>query len=311
MGKLKGLAWLFSWLIAASGAGQSLVWKDTAVTVLPQQPAGSASSLLKYRFTQNASYSLSCTNLVFSNWHNGSNGNSLSLFHQLGYRCQITNNRNFNLNNSFRHDLGIQYFFDSLARFYPDENILETKFELKIRKKLSVSVLSTLSTQLFNAFIYGAGPAGNHLKILNSAFLTPLLWNLSAGISPVFPAIGSITLGLSAAKFTLVRCSSIYEQQKILYFHGVPKGKRIRFEYGLGFHLLVDKNFLERFHWNCDLLMFKNYQTPVDLVVKNLIGVRIYKSFKASLQTRLNYEKDVSRWLQVENQLSLGFYFHL
>ena len=62
--------------------------------------------------------------------------------------------------------------------------------------------------------------------------------------------------------------------------------------------------------WNCDLLFFKNYKKPVDMTLRNLFGIRINKFLKTTVQTRILYEKKIIDHLQVENMISIGFYFH-
>jgi hypothetical protein len=141
--------------------------------------------------------------------------------------------------------------------------------------------------------------------------MTPLLWTFSTGLGWNLPKVGVVSLGLSSAKFTWIYNRDVFEPPGVLEFYGVPREKRFIFEYGLGMHLLVDKTILKFVHWNCDLQIFKNYQKPVDLIMKNLIAIRVSKFLKATIQTRLYYEKDVSRNIQVENLVSLGFYFDL
>jgi len=58
------------------------------------------------------------------------------------------------------------------------------------------------------------------------------------------------------------------------------------------------------------LLIFKNYLKPVDLVLDNLVGIRINKFLKTSIRTHVTYESAVSRNLQIENMVSVGFGFN-
>jgi len=76
-------------------------------------------------------------------------------------------------------------------------------------------------------------------------------------------------------------------------------------------HVLIDKEIGRWGKWDCDILVFKNFNKPVDLVLKNLIGIKINKFIKTSIQTRLIYEEDVSKSLQMENLISLGFAIRL
>ena len=302
---------LFAWLMPATAGGQYLVWKDTAVLVNLKNPVDPGASYIKYRLTQELEYSFTFANMLFLNWQQGSNKNQVTLLQNIKYRSQVSNTRNFNINTSFVHDLGIQFFFDSITRFQPDENTLDTRIEYRILPNLTFTVFTNLATRLFNGYDYSSDQHGNLVKSLNSSLFTPLLYTFSGGFEWTIPRTGLISLGLSSGKLTVILNKEVYEKSGISEFYGVPKEKRLILEYGLSMHLLVDRDFLKRVHWNCDVMIFKNFQKPIDLVMKNLIGIRISKFFRTCLQTRLCYEKEVSKCLQVENVISLGFYFQL
>jgi len=306
-----GIVLLCSLFLQINGAGQSLIWKDTMILVTLAHPADSGISNIIYRLGHDLEYSVSGTALLYSNWQKGNGNNNISLLHHLKYRSQITNDKNFCILNSFSHDLGIQYFFDSTSRFQPDENTLITRVEVRIGEKFNFTFFSNLTTRMFDSYVITTTQTGNLMKALNASFLTPMLWTFSTGFARVFQDFGTISLGVSAAKLTWIRNNEVYSQQEINDFYGVPKGKKHIFEYGLSMHVLVDKRFLNRVQWNCDLLIFKDYTEPFDLVMKNLIGIRLTKFLKTSLQTRLFYEKEVSKNIQLENLVSLGFYFNL
>ena len=311
LGKKGWVVLVCALLLSANGEGQSLVRLDSLTLFNLANLTGSGISPVRFRLAGDLEYSLSCTNLLFLNWQQGDNANIFSLLHRIRYRSQFSNDRNLKISNSFVHDLGIQYFFDSISRFQPDENTIDTRVEVIIRKNLTFSLLSNLTTRLFNSYLYVTGPNGNLLKTLMASFLTPLQWTFSAGFSLIFPQPCVLTLGLSASKFTWIRDREVYKQQDITEFFGVPQNKRFVLEYGLSMHLLIDKDVLKQVHWNCDVLLFQNFKKPVDLIMKNLVGIRINKFLKGTFQTRLYYEEEVSRRLQVENMVSIGFSFQL
>lgn len=310
MEKRTWLILLFIWWIPAMASGQNLVWNDTLVLATLQNPSDQGASLVKFRLTQEMEYSLTGTSLIFYNWQQGNNASVASLVHHFKIRSQLTNAGDVKISNCIFHLLGIQYFFDSISRFQPDENTMDTRIEVRIGENLTFTVFSNITTRIFNSYCYAANQKGTLVKTLNTSFLTPFLWTLSAGFAWVFPQTGTLSIGLSAAKFTWIRDRTIFDRQNITGFYGVPKGKDHVFEYGFSMHLLVDKDFLKRIHWYCDLLIFKNPGKPFDLVMKNQIGIRINKFLKTSIQTRFYYENEVSKSIQMENMFSLGFYFN-
>ena len=120
-----------------------------------------------------------------------------------------------------------------------------------------------------------------------------------------------MTVGLSSAKLTWIRDRSIFEKQKTDKFYGVPEGKNHIFEYGLSMQLIVDKDFCKKFKWNCDLLVFKNYNSPVDVTLKNNLGFSINNFLEAGIQTRVLYEEMISKSIQLENLVTFGVFVHL
>lgn len=302
---------IFGLLMPSAGHGQNLVWKDTVVLAPLKNHGDSGTSPVRLRLTWDAEYTLLSNSLVFLNMEYLKNANFISLLHQLKCHMTVAGDKKFRISNFLTHDLGVQYFFDSITRFQPDENTLDTRVEVVPGENISLSLTSLLSTRLFNSYTWSEDRTGHRIKNPGSSFLTPLLWTFSSGIGLAVPRLGTLSVGLSAGKFTWIMNRRVFSRTDLSVFYGVPREKRFIFEYGLSIRLLVNYNFLDRIQWNCDLLLFRNYGKPVDISVKNLIGFRINKFVKASIQTRLNYEKEVSKRVQVENLISIGFYFTL
>ncbi len=305
----RGLFWLVTCLVVFETDGQVVLLKDTMVLATIENPFNQGVSPLKYRLTQDLEYSISFSSLLFLNWQRVSGDNQAALFQHIKYKTKLDDTRKFTISTSFVHNLGIQVFFDSISRFQPDENVMDTRFDIRIKKNLCLTVLSNVSTRLFNAYDYSSDSTGDLMQTLRAAFLTPLLCTFSAGLGWTVPRYGTLTLGLSAAKLTLIRNKEVYDALGIPDFYGVPRNRSQSFEYGLSLHLIVDKKFPGRFHWTCDALVFKNYKKPIDVAIKNLIWIRINKFLKTSIQTRLLYEEQVSKCLQVENLITIGFFY--
>ncbi len=306
-----GLVLICVWLLVSGTNGQRVVWRDSVNLYAITPVLDPNHSRVGYRFSHDLEYSVAGMGLLFINWQQGDHASMVSLIQHLRYRTQFSFGNNTVISNSIIHDLGIQYYPDSISRFQPDENTVDTRIEVGILKNISFSLLSTITTRIFNSYSYTVNHSGTLARTLGSAFLTPFLWTFSAGLGWNLLKTGTLNFGLSAARFTWIRNSDIYLQQDILEFYGVPKEKRYVFEYGLSLHFQVDRTFLNRVQWNCDLLVFKSYLKDTDLILKNLIGIRIGKYWKSSIQTRVCYDRDVSPKIQVENLVSFGFYFNM
>lgn len=288
-------------------AAQELVLGDTLSLMKFSDRKNPSASPIRLRFTQELEYSLTFSNLIFINWQQEKNANQITLLQNLQYRSKLDNDRNFKLINQFVHNLGMQFFFDSINKIQLDDNTLETRLEFKAAKNLSFSLTSLLTTRFFNGFDNSVDDQNQPIKILTSSFLTPMIWMISTGIAWEWPSFGSINLGISSAKLTYIRDSKVFNTPGITAFYGVPKDRRSVFDYGWTLRLLIDKVFLKRVHWTCDFLVFQNFHESVDLNVRNLLNIRITKFLKTNIQTRLFYQEQVSKQVQLENLVSIGF----
>jgi hypothetical protein len=290
---------------------QTGIWYDTIPLFHLTDPARGARSLIRYRYTQEAEYSLTFSGFFFLNWQHEKSANNLALQQKFRYQSVLEDSQHFRIVNLFTHGLGAQFFFDSLSKFQVDENVLDTRIEFRLHPRLTINFSSNLSTRFFNGYDYLSDSTGCLIRVLNSSFLTPLFWTFSLGAGWRWPGFGVVSLGMGAAKLTCIRDQSVYDARSVDVYYGVPRDKGFLFEYGLSLQIVVDKTFRNRVRWMCDLLIFKNKDKPADLSLKNLIDIRINRYLKTSIQTRLFYEELVSRKLQVENVISLGFSLRL
>jgi hypothetical protein len=300
---------ILAMILPFNADGQKLRLKDSLTSSALMHFSDPWSPTERFRLYQDIDFTLSFTNYYYQNRPQGNNANLATLCNHLKYQARITGSGKIIASVAFDHDLGIQYFYDSIIIFQPDENILETRFDTRIDRNFNFSLFSTLTTRIFNSYIPGSDGNGHTVKILGGAFLTPLQWTFSTGIGWALPHLGSLSIGLSSAKLTWVKNNKVYTEQETSVFYGVPKGKGFIFEYGICLHMVADADLLDWIHWNCDMLVFKNYRKPVDMTLKNQVGIRISKVLKTTIQTHLNYENEVSRKIRVENLVSLGLHF--
>jgi len=275
------------------------------------EPLKIADTSNRIHFKQECEYSFKFSDFHFVNWEHDANADQVMVLQYFKCRMTAENDRGFSISNQFVHNLGFQSYFDSITKVYLDDNSFNTKIDFRIKKNYAIVFNSALTSRLLNGFDYSVNDSGRQILTLNSSFLTPLIWTFSFGLGVTWKDFGSLTLGLTGGKLTYIRETKIFEIRQVTEFWGVPSGKDHVFEYGLSLQFLANMDFCKRLHWDCDLLLFKNYHDPIDLTLKNLIGIRINKFLKTSIQTRVFYEEKVSKNVQLENLISLGFYVHL
>jgi hypothetical protein len=293
-------------VLHGSSRAQRLVWHDRNVVRTLMIPADSGHSLIRLRVTQRLEYALTLSGVFFINWERDHNNNHMMVIQDILYQCKGETEKRFRFTQKLVHHLGIQYFFDSIARFHIDDNQLETRLECRIRKNHGCFLSALFSTRLFNSYLISANDSGQVIRTLASSFMTPLTGLFSGGIQFKWPLFGSLNIGITSAKLTWIRDRSIYESLEVTTYYGVPQEKRYLFEYGLSIQLLINHDLLKWLHWDCDLIIFKNTNLPPDVSVKNNLGFRLTKFLKARIQTRLYYEECVSKKVQLENIVSMG-----
>jgi hypothetical protein len=263
--------------------------------------------LFRYTFRKNLDYSLTGSLMSFINGPGPADKGQFILQQGLRYSWIIEYRENLTFSNSYSHRLGIQWYFDSISRICPDENIFRTRLEYRLKRWAALSLDSELNTRLLNNWELVRCDSNRTCRILTSSFLTPLVWNLAGGFSFRVPQTGSVMLGLTGGRLTLLRDTSVFTGQEVDIYYGVKRGTNHLVEYGISLRFQADRTFWKVLKWNCDLLIFKGYDSPADLNLKNIFEIRLASFIVISVQTRLLYEEDISRKLRVENMLSAGF----
>lgn len=301
-----GMAVVF-WFVLHQGLTQHLVWQDTVRVLELGCLADSGNTLVRATVIQHVEYAFTLSAACFFNRDHDPGTNQFLLLQDLNYRCRLKTTRRFTMDQQIVHHLGLQYLFDSITRVQPDDNKWESRFEWEIRKNHGIFLSSVLCTRLFKGYDYSSNASGSPVRILNSSFLTPFTALFSGGVQFRWPRFGSLNLGITSMKLVSLRDKGIYEARQTTICFGVPSDKKGLLEYGLSLQLLIDHAFTRWLHWNCDMLLFKSTDLAPDFSLKNHFGFRITKFLKARIQTRIFYEERISKQVQVENILSLGF----
>ena len=236
--------------------------------------------------------------------------NQLGANQTLKIRTNWTKGDRLSMTNVMVHSLGGRYFMDSILEFSQDENAITTRIDLKIRRGFNASLNSIVTSRFFNTYELYQNDS-TLIKVLKGGLLTPLIWNFSLGFGYSENSIGTITVGLTGGKLTYVREKEVFLQPSANSFYGIEKGRDYTLEYGMSLHFTVDRDLVKFLHWNCDLLLFKNYHETADLTLKNYLGFRINKYFQTKISTKILYEESLSKHIQVENLLSVGFFLKL
>jgi hypothetical protein len=263
----------------------------------------------KITIKKNLDYNLSANLLSSVNSPGPNEDGQATLQQAFKYSWTIGQGDHLNCTNTFSHRLGVQYFFDSVFRIQADENIFRTRLEYKLSKGTGLAFDSELNTRLLNGYDYMLDDSNRMVRALNSSFLTPLVWNLSLGLNFRIPGTGTAMLGINGIRLTVLRDTSVFSALHAEVYQGIRRGDNHLLEYGISCRIQADRTFWKILHWNCDMLLFKGFDKPADLNMKNLFELRPVNFLVISFQNRICYEEEVSRRIIMENILSAGFSF--
>jgi hypothetical protein len=309
MGRKRFLALLpAAFFLSARLVAQDFYWDSSGNSLVFRADCSKLPG--RFRFTNEFGYSLALSGCYFMNGPLDKTAGQLAFLQSLKYKIRVSSKK-FLFTNDLVHNLGLVYYIDSVCKFQTDENTLTSRMSYNLTRYILLTASSILTTRIFNEWDVSQGAGGSVVKTISSSFLTPLVCTFSGGFGFNFTETGTLDVGISSAKLTYINDRSIFEKTGRDSFYGVEKGRSSFLEYGFSLHLLIDRMIGKKFHWDCDLLLFKADKSAVDMTMKSLFAYKINSFLKTSLQTRLFYDEDVSRKLQMENLLSFGFDVHL
>jgi hypothetical protein len=297
---------LFIWFHAFGQTDTSLIKK----TVYLRSKYLIGYLLPDYLVEENLLYSLSLDNYIISKQKGPHQPDWLSILQTIDYNTTIEKKKKFVLSHSFHHELGFQYFLDSILSKQSDKNTFISRLKLPLTDYLGFSLTSDAETQLLNTFQNQYDSSGTK-NILASAFLTPLQCIFSGGIDLSLKNLCSLSLGMSSARMTFVVNQAVYKGPDQKEFHEVRKNEYFHFDYGISSEFCLNKQFNKVLNWDCNIKAFKDFNMPADVRIKNELKFTAGHHFKISVMTRITYDQEVNQSVEVENMITIGFYVEL
>ena len=299
---------LFICLGTISGLSAQEIKEKFPVLLWPPGSPGNARNILRAHAIQELEYSISVS---ASHFQNKSGNDFVISFQSLKYKFSLAFPGAIILSGKIHHELGFRFFSDSTTVISPDETIISARILATLIKNCKLDFSSDVSTRIFNKSEAVADVNGNLHIQKTSSFMNPLIADLSIGLSYIQSGFGEIKLGTSSARFTLITDSGIFGRIGAGQFYGIPEGKKHLFEYGLSLQLQIDKELLKKLHWKCDLKIFKNYLSPADLSLNNIFSYNLNRFISVTFRTFISYERAVSKKIQMENHINIGFSLQL
>lgn len=261
--------------------------------------------------TESLDYSFQSTLFMASARSGSGSANLLALTHEIRYRLNAGWRQKWWVNCELYHQLGFQYFFDSIHQISIDENLLRIESDYSLAAKLAIRTSAELRSRLLNEQVMLPNDSGQLVTSRRGSFLTPLRILIQASLAWKIPAFGSVAFSLSGLRITWLRDRDVFVNIREDQYYGVNRGKQFRAEYGLTLKTVLSHRFLRLVQWDLDMQLFKNFNDPWDLEMKNMFEIRPTRYLKLTLKTRLFYDSAVCEKLLIENHLAAGISLHL
>jgi hypothetical protein len=307
------MLWLALWILLLDANGRNFPLPVPVNRITGEVPdsVDAREKTSRSRFSFQLDYSTSASCFFFTNREREEGFNHLDLIQNLKYHQQLPFDSICRITQDFVHNLGLRYYFDSIAVVQVDDNTLSFRIGVRFARRFSVVLLSDLSTRLFGQYESRYDTAGSCIRVRKESFLNPLVWTFSLGMGMEWKDFGSLDLGISSARLTLISDRSVFDRLGTDSYYGIPKGRSHCFEYGLSLRVIISRDVTRILHWDSDLRLFKEFRAPVGLAFENSFRIRIFRFLTAGIRTRLYYEEKVSKKVEMENILSVGFSFRL
>ncbi len=243
-----------------------------------------------------------------SNWAAGGDDFSLSANTNLNLFAFYSKHKH-SWDNTFDLNLGYVNTTSQGGRKNDDRFDVVTKYGYSVNRKMNISVLANLRSQLFKGYTYAGG-----VKTYSSTFMAPgyILNSLGLDFKPVKDL--SIYLSPVTARWLIVRDTALANRG----YYGVTPGRTSSFAFGafatITYQRIINK--IVTYKGRMDL--FSNYKhNPwnVDLFMANAFNAKLGKSLAVSWSLDFIYDDDVrlfgknqrSPGLQIKSLIGVGF----
>lgn len=253
-------------------------------------------------------YGINISQGSLNNWAAGGDDFSLSVNSVLSLFAFYKNGKH-SWDNTLDFNLGYVNTTSLGGRKNDDRFDVLSKYGYEIAPKLNIAGLVNFRTQFFDGFTYD----GDNNKTFSSAFLSPgyLLTSVGLDYKPVEGL--SIFVSPITSRWIFVMDDTL--SAKGLY--GVDSSKHSANEIGAFASISYIKNFSKILSYKGRLDLFSNYKKNpqnVDLIMSNVLNIKLSKVLSATYSLDLIYDDDVrlfgknktSAGLQVKSLIGIG-----
>ena len=207
-------------------------------------------------------------------------------------------------------DTGFNWFVDSLSMLDRDAFSMKWAMLKESKSRFRLDFNSQLQTRKSKGFSMIEDSVGKR-KVQNSGFLSPGIYTLNGGVAYSSKRLGSLEVGLAAARISWIQNKSLFDVQKTQEIAGVPRNDGYLLEGGISMQSQLEYPLLKQLRWenrsNCFYPISRNGN--VDVQFKNTFYWSPAGSIKAILRTAYSY--NTSRWPpgMWTAEVSLGYVF--
>jgi hypothetical protein len=246
----------------------------------------------------------------FTDYNNWGQLNSSKLTINSGIDLwRIKNTKRLNSYHTFRMDLGVTRFLDSIWIKSSDQFIISLQFRERKRKvMLNYSLL--FRSQLFNGYYYSR--SGYDIKKSQTgSFLMPFKLELGYGMAWEFWDHSTFNLALATLRtrgfLNTFNRSFSENNEKVAR----TKNGYVVMDYGLSGQWYISKDIHERLEWLSQGRFFLNgvNRDEVGVDFSNQFKFTIWKFFKLVFDSTIIYDPYFSYKMQTKHEVLIGWFF--
>lgn len=256
------------------------------------------------------------TGISYINGLTSNEKSNLYLYYNLTINNKVKSGK-FSMTNYYFTEFGIRDYIDSITSFSEDQYCFKNSVSFRFGKsKFAVNISTNSKSQYFRHYEYKEDSAGNQVKYLYTAYLSPGYKNFSGGIKYEVNESFTIEFGMVNGKMTKIKNQEIFNSRETEKLYGLDKGTTKKSEFGLNLIFaatpqeLLKNMYFENFsQFNLNKTDFKHLKF-IKADINNALHYIFLKHFRLTLRTICQYDLTISPGMKVINNLSIGFYLN-
>lgn len=256
------------------------------------------------------------TGISYINGLTSNEKNNLYLYYNLTINNKVKSGK-FSMTNYYFTEFGLRDYADSVTSISEDQYCFKNSVSFQFWKsKFALNISANSKSQYFRHYEYKEDSAGNQIKYLYTAYLSPGYKNYSGGIKYDVNDSFTIEFGIVNGKMTKIKTQQIFDSRETDKLYGLEKGTTKKSEFGMNLILTATPNEILKNLYFENFSQFNINKSDISHLrylkadINNAFHYVFLKHFRVTLRTICQYDLTISPRMKVINNLSIGFYLN-